>query len=213
MKTFLEFILKCISVVIYYLTDNCLAKAIATIYKRISSNIFSLKTKCNSNVHIAPPSYIIGHKYIQHKRFSSCPGLRIECIDSYGEYKFKPSLIIGENVCFNFRCHVGVVNKIIIGDNVLIGSNVLITDHSHGYNNEADIEDVAAKRYLYSKGPVIIEDNVWIGENVCILPNVRIGKNSIIAANSVVTKDIPSYAIVGGVPAKIIKIIKRENYE
>lgn len=208
MKTFLEFILKCISIVIYYLTDNCLAKAIATIYKRISSNIFSLKTKCNYNVSICAPSYIIGHKYIKHKHFTSCSGLRIECIDSYREYKYHPLLKIGDNVHFNYRCHIGCVNKIIIGDNVLIGSNVLITDHSHGYNDYSDIENVAAHRYLYSKGPVVIEENVWIGENVCILPNVRIGKNSIIAANSVVTKDVPQYSVVGGVPAREIKTIK-----
>ena len=122
------------------------------------------------NWEISRPSYIIGHEYIKHKNFTSCSGLRVECIDSYRQYKFNLSLTIGNNVHFNYRCHIGCVNKIIIGDNVLIGSNVLITDHSHGYNDYRDIEDIAACRYLYSKWSVIIEDNVWIGENVCILP-------------------------------------------
>lgn len=99
--------------------------------------------------------------------FYAGPGLRIECIDSYGLQKFSPKLIIGDNVSFNFRCHVGCINRIIIGNNVLIGSNVLITDHSHGYNDSSDINTPAKDRYLYSKGPVVIEDNVWLGENVC----------------------------------------------
>ena len=64
------------------------------------------------------------------------------------------------------------------------------------------------KRPLHSKGPIIIEDNVWVGENVCILENVRIGKCSIIGANAVVTHDIPPYSIAVGVPAKVIKKIK-----
>ena len=63
-------------------------------------------------------------------------------------------------------------------------------------------------RAMYSKGPIVIEDNVWIGEMVCILPNVKIGKGSIIGANAVVTKDIPAHALAGGNPAKVIKIIE-----
>ena len=208
MKFLLKKILKLISLVVYYLFDDLYTNIISPICSIIYNNIFILKTKCNYNVSICAPSYIIGHKYIKHKHFTSCSGLRIECIDSYREYKYHPLLKIGDNVHFNYRCHIGCVNKIIIGDNVLIGSNVLITDHSHGYNDYSDIENVAAHRYLYSKGPVVIEENVWIGENVCILPNVRIGKNSIIAANSVVTKDVPQYSVVGGVPAREIKTIK-----
>jgi maltose O-acetyltransferase len=56
-----------------------------------------------------------------------------------------------------------------------------------------------------TKGPIIIEDNVWIGANVTITDGVRIGKDSVIAANSVVTKDVAPFDIVGGVPAKIIR--------
>ena len=60
---------------------------------------------------------------------------------------------------------------------------------------------------MYTAGPVIIEDGVWIGDKVTILPNVRIGKNAVIGANSVVTKDIPENCVAGGIPAKIIKTI------
>ena len=60
-------------------------------------------------------------------------------------------------------------------------------------------------RTIYSKGPVIIGENVWIGENVCILPGVTIGKGTVIGAGAVVTKDIPPFSVAGGNPARIIK--------
>ena len=63
-------------------------------------------------------------------------------------------------------------------------------------------------RPLYSKGPVIIDDNVWIGEGAMIMPGVHVGNGAIIAANSVVTKDIPAYSVAAGIPAKIIKTMK-----
>ena len=63
-------------------------------------------------------------------------------------------------------------------------------------------------RPLFSKGPVVIEDNVWIGDKATILSGVTIGMGAIVGANSVITKDIPAYAVVAGSPAKIIKMLK-----
>ena len=94
---------------------------------------------------------------------------------------------------------------VFIGDNVLIGSNVLITDHQHGLNDLKTLKIPPSKRSLISKGDVVIENNVWIGENAVIIPGVRIGKNSIVGANSVVTKSFKNNSIIGGVPAKLIK--------
>lgn len=62
-------------------------------------------------------------------------------------------------------------------------------------------------RPVVSKGPIIIDDNVWIGENAVILSGVHIGEGAIIAANAVVTKDVDSYTMVAGVPAKPVKIL------
>ena len=62
-----------------------------------------------------------------------------------------------------------------------------------------------ANRDLHIKGPVLIEDSVWIGDNVVVLSGVTIGKGSVIGANSVVTKDIPPYSMAVGCPAKVIK--------
>mgnify|MGYP002933344774 FL=1 len=97
----------------------------------------------------------------------------------------------------NYRCHIGAVNKIVIGNNVLMGSQVLIIDHAHGEGN-VDMFQAPIDRKLFSKGPIVIEDNVWIGDGVCILANVTIGCNSIIGANAVITKDIPPYSTVVG---------------
>lgn len=105
-------------------------------------------------------------------------------------------------VCLNRNVHIGCINRITIGQGTLIGSNVLITDHSHG---EKEYELSPSYRPLYSKGPVEIGKNVWIGENVCILPDVTIGDNCIIGAGSIVTRSIPENSIAVGNPARVVK--------
>ena len=84
----------------------------------------------------------------------------------------------------------------------------LIIINPNSYTSKERIAIIPNKRNLISKGPVKIENNVWIGEGACILPNVTIGANSIVGANSVVTKSFPTNSIIGGVPAKLIKEIK-----
>ncbi|RZL62547.1 MAG: acyltransferase, partial [Pedobacter sp.] len=116
-------------------------------------------------------------------------------------------IIIGNDVSINFDCHIACVNKISIGNNVLMASKVFITDHFHGNASKASIALPPSKRVVESKGPVIIEDNVWVGEGVAIMPNVTIGQNSIIGANAVVTKSFPANSVIAGNPAKLIKTI------
>ena len=134
--------------------------------------------------------------------FSAQPGLRIEAWNAYGDQSYDPQVIIGDNVIMNYDVHIGAISTLRIGNNVLVGSHVLITDHSHGHLTADETDMPTAHRSLYSKGPVIIEDNVWIGEGVRILAGVSVGRNAVIGANSVVTQDVPSGWIVGGVPAK-----------
>lgn len=114
---------------------------------------------------------------------------------------------IGDNCAIGDNSHITAYNHIKIGNNVLMGKRILITDNSHGASTLSLMEIPPNKRPLYSKGPVIIEDNVWIGEKSTILPGVHIGFGSIIGANSVVTKDLPPYSLAAGNPAKVIKII------
>ena len=127
---------------------------------------------------------------------------------THGVYKFCPTINIGKNVSIGNDCHITSINNIYIGDNVLMGMKVTITDNSHGTNKFEELTIAPVDRKLYSSGPIIIEDGVWIGDKVTILPNTRIGKNSIIGANAVVTEDIPSNSIAVGIPAKVIKTIK-----
>ena len=188
-----------------YKSSKYLKKIKNTCYSFWICNFFK---KCGSAFHVESPSYLIGEKYISiGNSFGSLERLRLECWDSYGEEKFTPKLIIGNNVNMNYNVHIGCINEIRVGNGVLFASNIFITDHHHGYNDERDINLAPSLRALVSKGPVVIEDNVWIGENVSILPNLTIGEGTIIGANSVVTKSFPKYSVIGGVPAKIIKIL------
>lgn len=115
---------------------------------------------------------------------------------------------IGDNSAIGDNSHITACNYIKIGKNVLMGKRVLITDNSHGASMADLLSIPPYKRPLYSRGPVVIDDNVWIGEKASILPGVHIGYGSIIGANSVVTKDVPPYSLVGGNPARVIKNIK-----
>lgn len=116
--------------------------------------------------------------------------------------KESPLIRIGNNVDIGDWCHITAINGIKISENVLIGKGVTITDNSHGSISESEIPPL--KRQVESKGAVIIGKNVWIGDKCTILPGVTIGEGSIIGANSVVTKSVPSHSVVVGNPARIV---------
>ena len=118
---------------------------------------------------------------------------------------FSPTISIGSNYYFGAFNHITAINRIEIGDNLLTGKFVTITDNSHGETDFDTLQIEPINRPLHSKGPVIIGNNVWIGDKATILPNVTIGDGAVMAANAVVTKNVPAYAVAAGNPARIIK--------
>lgn len=109
---------------------------------------------------------------------------------------------IGNNTVFSNDITIIAEREITIGDGCLIGDRLTI------YDSDAHEIDPSTRRRSYGKvAPVKIGNNVWIGSLVTILKGVNVGDNSIIAANSVVTKDVIANAIVAGNPAKFIKMI------
>jgi len=112
---------------------------------------------------------------------------------------FRPNLEIGN------RCQINqntVLKSVIIGDNVMIAPNVVLLDRSHHYER-LDIPMIDQGET--SRELTIIADDVWIGQNAIILPGLKVGKGAIIGAGSVVTHDVSDWAVVAGVPAKVIK--------
>ena len=102
-------------------------------------------------------------------------------------------ITIGDHVEMS-GCSIVCNDSVIIGNNVLFGANCQIGDR-----------DGHQDRYASKPAPIIIEDGVWLGMNVTVLKGVTIGKNTIIGANSLVTKDIPANCIAAGSPCKVIK--------
>jgi len=120
--------------------------------------------------------------------------------------------IIARMVTINYNTKIGNKTKIIdnthITGNMIIGNNVFISTLVSTTNDN----NIGAKGYdeSFVRGP-IIEDNVLIGASASILPGVRIGKNSIIAAGSVVTKDVEPYSVVMGVPGRVVRKVQEEQ--
>ena len=113
------------------------------------------------------------------------------------------NITFGKNVFINSGCKFQDQGGITVGNNVLIGHNVVLATLDHNI--------CVSKRAELFAAPIVIEDNVWIGANVTVTSGVIIGKGSIVAAGAVVTKDVPEYSIVGGVPAKVIRELTEEE--
>lgn len=149
---------------------------------------------------------ILGGKHMQTKGdFYAGRGLRLEAVEKFKDKTYQPAIIFGKNFSTGENLHIGAVDRVEIGDDVLFGSKVYVTDHQHGMTTYEDMSKAPENRELVSRGPVVIEDKAWVGDNVVILDGITIGHNAIVAAGAVVTKNVPPYTVVAGVPARVIK--------
>lgn len=111
-------------------------------------------------------------------------------------------LKVGNNSNIGAFCYIGCSGWVEIGSNVLMGPRVSILSENHNFEQT----DIPIKEQGVTRGETRIEDDCWLGANSVILSGVHIGRGAIVAAGAIVTKNVPPYAIVGGAPARLIKM-------
>jgi len=121
-----------------------------------------------------------------------------------GAFFVEGKLSMGLNSVINRNCHLDCRGSIFVGDNVSISPDCSLITASHVVNSSD---------FKYIEGRIIINNYVWIGTRAMILPNVELGEGAVVCAGAVVSKDVPPYTVVGGVPAReISKRSKDLNY-
>jgi acetyltransferase-like isoleucine patch superfamily enzyme len=118
---------------------------------------------------------------------------------------FGKNIRVGRNVFVNHACEFMDRGGITIGDDVLIGPKVNLVTISHPL-------DPATRRSTHC-APIVIEKGAWLGAAVSVMPGVTIGENAVVAANAVVTRDVPRNTVVGGIPARFIRHISEAGSE
>lgn len=147
-----------------------------------------------------PYNYAIKIRNYLYKSLFKSSGKNFNILDSV-IINFPENISVGNKVSIHQFCYFDSQDEIVIGSNVSIGNSVKFITSSHKF---LDKDDLIKNQGVTTKS-IIIEDNVWIGCGVTILQGVKISKNSIIGANSLVNKDIPQDSIAAGVPCKVIK--------
>ena len=152
---------------------------------------------------------IIGGRSVQFgRRISVGRDLWLEAVTAYGRQRFRPRIQIGDEVRISDGVHISSIESILIGNRVLFGSHIYVGDHNHGIytgDQQSEPHKPPSARTLGGGGPVVIEDDVWIGDNSVILGPASIGKGSVIGANSLVRGTIPPHSMAAGTPARILK--------
>lgn len=132
--------------------------------------------------------------------------LKVMTYDKYSYFEHNVYISSGpDKVSIGKHCQVNehvFIQGAVIGNYVMIAPHVSILNTSHNFER-VDLPMVLQGETNHANP--IIEDDVWLGRNAIIMPGIRIGKGSIVGAGAIVTKDVPPYCIVGGVPAKVLK--------
>lgn len=154
------------------------------------------------------PQFLSGTKYIyMADDVGVWSNARVEVIDEWEGKSYKPVIHLGNHVNIGQNLHLTCAEEIIIEDDVVCSARVTITDINH---ITEDRSKAVLKQPIITK-PVRVCKGAFIGINATVLPGVRIGKHAVVGANSVVTKDVPDYAIVAGTPARIIHNVEKSE--
>lgn len=121
-------------------------------------------------------------------------GTKIRCHEGLVE--------IGAKTVLGQECTISAYRHVRIGEQCVIADRAMFIDFDHSVT---EVERPVRKQGIYME-EVEVGSNVWIGYNACVLRGVRVGDNSVVGANSVVTRDVPANAVVGGVPAKVLRM-------
>lgn len=143
-----------------------------------------------------PQHISFGEKCSIGQRAALCP------LHKHMGMNYPSNITIGNNVSIGAYDRIASAYSVVIEDDVLMAAFVHITDHSHGYE---DVSLPICKQPIIHKGPIVIKKGSWLAFGCHILSGVTIGEHSVVAANSVVTKDVPPYSVVAGNPARIVK--------
>jgi maltose O-acetyltransferase len=155
---------------------------------RLRGMAVGAKTKVGRDVDVLHPRCVrLGERCeIEHNVF-------LKCVSSAA------SLTLGDFVFVGAGAEIDVADSVTIGAHSLLAPGVFVTDHTHNHARGARLDEQGSR-----SSPVVIGADVWLGVRAVILPGVTVGDGAVVGAGAVVTKDVPPYAIVAGVPARKI---------
>ena len=142
------------------------------------------------------------HRIFLGDRVAVAHGARLEAFTHHRRHAYDGAIRIGDGTSIQPHVKLAAAAEMVIGRDVLMGTRVFITDHDHDFADP----DVHVGEQALRVRPVRIEDFVWLGENVVVLKGVTVGHHAVVGANSVVTRDLPPFAVAAGVPARVLRV-------
>ena len=186
--------------------------SVAAIFlKRLHRRLFRSPAGANMapGAQVVRPFRVTGGSYLSVGADSFVGnGSFIAAYDEYKGQRFQPRISIGNGVYIGANFYVTAIEEVLIEDGCVLSDHVYITDESHGMHPD---RGPIMNQPLETKGGVRIGPSCFLGFRCCIMPGVTLGPHCIVGANSVVTKSFPGYVMLGGAPARVIKVFSPEK--
>ena len=189
-----------IGIIVYFLTNvshqlSAIARLRGYIYSRLLNNTPNRLSIYNQVKIFHPQMITIGDNCTLADGAVLAPQI------AHNGTRFGGKIAIGNNVSIGPNDRIASLDSVVIEDDVLLAAFVHITDHAHEFQK---VGIPIVKQSVFSKGPVTIKRGCWLAFGCHILSGVTIGEYSVVAANSVVTKDVPPYSVVAANPARVV---------